>query len=195
MGGSRITSSWAAQGATSAVRHRTARARRIMSAGSQGPDATQRYRTCQTRALTSRGVRITVSPLPEWAVRAVPRTPEVHHAVLASLLHPVARRVSPRILRNVSSAAGAAATAFVAAGSAASAGRLAAGPARPAAGALAGREDSRRQDQAAAGLQGPAVGVWDLQRARHDPGEQGHALRVEPGGRQRLRGGGPGGQA
>src|SRR2546425_7318789 len=114
------------------------RARRIMSAGSQGPDATQRYRTCQTRALTSRGVRITVSPLPEWAVRAVPRTPEVHHAVLASLLHPVARRVSPRILRNVSSAAGAAATAFVATGSAASAGRLAAGPARPAAGALAG---------------------------------------------------------
>ena len=49
-----------------------------------------------------------------------------------------------------------------------------------------------RQDQAAARLQGLPVGTRDQQRARDDLGRQGHAVRQQPRGRQRLRGGGQG---
>ena len=55
----------------------------------------------------------------------------------------------------------------------------------------AGR-DPRRQDQAAARLQGRAVGARHQQRARDDLGRQGHAVRQQPRGRQCLRGGGQG---
>ena len=71
-------------------------------------------------------------------------------------------------------------------------GQLAAGADRPAARAQGARRDPRRQDQAAARLQGGAVGARDQQRARHDLGRQGHAVRLQPRGRQRLRGRGQG---